>query len=233
MITGNDSSSTPSSNRNQGNNNDFFDDGEVIELVDVVKKTALPGKSDSAADSIKEGRIDRSENRTEIDLDELTKEMKILSEKMPDPDQESELPPLSSPDFDFEVNEETAPEASIDFPDEELEGIMSKLEQGGRNRSPLNPVSVEPFSGMTEEKIEALIRDVVEKAVREAMVQVAEKVIKEAIESLKESLKPWCSKKKSPKGFYSHRGFCRLTSAEWQDKKRAILDIDERTRGLQ
>lgn len=193
MITDNDSSSTPSSNRNQGNNNDFFDDGEVIELVDVVKKTALPGKSDSAADSIKEGRIDRSENRTEIDLDELTKEMKILSEKMPDPDQESELPPLSSPNFDFEISEETDPEASIDFPDEELEGIMSKLEQEGQNTGLLNPVSAERFSGITEEKIEALIRNVVDKAVRETMTQVAEKVIKEAIESLKESLKPWFS----------------------------------------
>lgn len=181
MITDNNSSSTPSSNRNQGNNNTLFDDGEVIELVDVVRKTTLPDNSDSAADPIK---------NDEIDLDELTKEMKILSEKIPDPDQESELPPLSSPDFDFEISEETDPEASIDFPDEELEGIMSKLEQEGQNTGLLNPVSAERFPGITEEKIEALIRDVVDKAVRETMAQVAEKVIKEAIESLKESLKP-------------------------------------------
>jgi hypothetical protein len=116
--------------------------------------------------------------------------MKILSENIPDPHQGDELPPLPSPDFDFEIHEESAPDTSTDFPDEELEEIMSKLEQEGQTCSPLSPVSGEGFSGMTEEKIEALIKDVVEKAVREAMVEVAEKVIKEAIESLKESLKP-------------------------------------------
>ncbi len=188
MITGNDSSSTPSSSRNQGDVPTFSDESEVIELVDVVRKTALPDNSNSAAALDKKDGLDRSENAGEINLDELTKEMEILSEKMPD--QDIELPPISSPDFDFEIQEESVPETSNDFPDDELEEIMSKLEQEGQSCSPLNPVSNEGFSGMTEEKIEALIRDVVEKAVREAMVEVAEKVIKEAIESLKDSLKP-------------------------------------------
>ncbi|HIJ37008.1 MAG TPA: hypothetical protein HPP59_07035 [Deltaproteobacteria bacterium] len=109
---------------------------------------------------------------------------------MPDPDQDSEENSLTSSDFDFETHEEPYPEASTEFPDEDLEEIMSKLEQEGRTCSPLGSIPVEGLPGMTEERIEALIREVVEKAVRETMAKVAEKVIKEAIESLKESLKP-------------------------------------------
>jgi hypothetical protein len=69
MITGNDSSSTPSSNRNQGNNPTLSEENEVIELVDVVRKTALPDNPESAAASFERAGIDRSENHPEIDLD--------------------------------------------------------------------------------------------------------------------------------------------------------------------
>ena len=201
MITGNDSTgnnkenqnkilvsgSTPSSKRHVGNT--FSDESEVIELIDVVRK-APPDRSDFSSDLSGQEEERSSENHTEIDLDELTKEMKILSENMPDRNPDSEEDPLSSSDFDFETHEESYTETSVDFPDEDLEEIMSKLEQEGRAGSPLTPLAGEGLSRMTEERMEALIREVVEKAVREAMAQIAEKVITEAIESLKESLKP-------------------------------------------
>ena len=185
MTTNNGSSSTPSSNRDQGNNSALSDESDVIELVDVVRKNPPPNNPDSGP-SEKDDTA-HIEKHTEIDLDELTREMDILSENMSDPDKEEDS--LSSSDFDFETHEESAPEDSTDFPDEELEEIMSKLEQEGRNSRQLNPVPVEISPGMSEEKMEALIRDVVEKAVRESMARVAETVIKEAIDSLKESLK--------------------------------------------
>ena len=192
MITGNGSTGNDKKDRNEirFSGSTLSDESEVIELIDVVRKEALPNSPYSPAGLSEREEEILSEDRSEIDLDELTKEMKILSENMPDPDQDSEEDSLTSSDFDFETHEEPYPEASAEFPDEDLEEIMSKLEQEGRTCGPLSSMPVEGLPGMTEEKIEALIREVVEKAVRETMARVAEKVIKEAIESLKESLKP-------------------------------------------
>ena len=178
----------PSSKRDTGST--FSDENEVIELVDIVRKEALPDRSDSSAGLSGQEEERSFEDHTEIDLDELTKEMKTLSEDVPESDPDTKEDSLSSSDFDFETHEESYAETSAEFPDEDLEEIMSKLDQEGRSGIPLNPMSGNGFPGITEERMEALIREVVEKAVREAMVQVAERVIKEAIESLKESLKP-------------------------------------------
>ncbi len=200
MITGNDSSENDQANQNEilvsGSNpssrqdagDAFSDESEVIELTDIVRKEARPDGSDSSSGLSEQKMEGFSENRTEIDLDELTKEMEILSENMSDHDSVEDS--LSSSDFDFETHEEAYTETSLDFPDEDLDEIMSKLEQEGRTGTPLNPLPGKAFSGITEERMEALIREVVEKAVRETMARTAEKVIREAIESLKESLKP-------------------------------------------
>ena len=200
MITGNDSPDNDQENQNEilvsGSNssskrdagNTFSDESEVIELTDIVRKEARPDGYDASSGLSEQKMEGFAENRTEIDLDELTKEMEILSENMPDHDGMEDS--LSSSDFDFETHEESYTETSAEFPDEDLEEIMSKLEQEGRTGTPLIPLPGKALPGMTEERMEALIREVVEKAVRDTMARVAEKVITEAIESLRESLKP-------------------------------------------
>ncbi len=182
------SGSTPSSKRHESD--PLSDESEVIELVDVVRKDALPENSAPSAEPFEQERETSFEEDAQIDLDELTKEMKILSETTSESDQNTEEDSLETSDFDFETHEEPYAETSGDFPDEDLEEIMSKLEQEGRTCSPSSPASAGELPGLTEARVEALIREVVEKAVREAMARVAEKVIKEAIDSLKESLKP-------------------------------------------
>ncbi len=148
MITGNDSPDNDQENQNEilvsGSNssskrdagNTFSDEIEVIELTDIVRKEARPDGYDASSGLSEQKMEGFAENRTEIDLDELTKEMEILSENMPDHDSMEDS--LSSSDFDFETHEESYTETSAEFPDEDLEEIMSKLEQEGRTGTPLN-----------------------------------------------------------------------------------------------
>ena len=100
-------------------------------------------------------------------------------------DFDSDLEDLESSEVgavEFEI-EETEPESLLD---------EVKLEEGLESAETVAAPADEGLIGISEEKIEAIVtnvvQDVVERVTRETMASVAEKVIREAIDALKQSL---------------------------------------------
>jgi hypothetical protein len=79
-----------------------------------------------------------------------------------------------------------------ELPQEELSEYVPAREEGLETAETVAAQAVEGLIGISEEKIEAIVtnvvQDVVERVTRETMASVAEKVIREAIDALKQSL---------------------------------------------
>jgi hypothetical protein len=99
--------------------------------------------------------------------------------------EESQEAPVGDGDT-FDLGPETPPE----IPYEDLSGV-SEITEGALEDDMLSHLGQE-ITGISEERIESIIRevveDVVERVARETMVTVAEKLIKSAIDALKESI---------------------------------------------
>jgi pilus assembly protein FimV len=90
------------------------------------------------------------------------------------------------------VEPEAPLEIASELPQEDLSEDMAAREEGLESAETVAAPTVEGLFGISEEKVEAIvtnvIRDVVERVTRETMAGVAEKVIREAIDALKQSL---------------------------------------------
>ena len=112
---------------------------------------------------------------------------------------ESEIEETESESLLDEVALEDAPvepeaplEIASKLPQEGLSEDVTAREEGLESAEAVAAPAVEGLIGMSEEKIEAIVtnvvQDVVERVTRETMASVAEKVILEAIDALKQSL---------------------------------------------
>jgi len=90
------------------------------------------------------------------------------------------------------VEPEVPPEIESELPQEDLSEDMPAREEGLESAETIAAPAVEGLIGISEEKVEAIVtnvvQDVVERVTRETMASVAEKVIREAIDALKQSL---------------------------------------------
>jgi hypothetical protein len=112
---------------------------------------------------------------------------------------ESEIEEIEPEGLLDEVALEEAPaepeaplEIASELPQEDLIEDMTAREEGLEIAETVAAPAFEGLVGISEEKVEAIvtnvIRDVVERVTRETMAGVAEKVIREAIDALKQSL---------------------------------------------
>jgi hypothetical protein len=186
---------------------ELFEDNEIIELVDVVRKG--DNVPDTQNDDIalllnKEGdpeKGDLFDEKVDEDLDGFSHAF----EESPLENLESNLhdrndtpdDPFDSPDFDFETSEdfeEPDEDTLSEISQEDLAKVMAGLEdEVEADMSETETIAGEQPAISTErleEIITGAVREVVERVTRETMAEVAEKVIKEAIESLKQSLEP-------------------------------------------
>jgi len=78
-----------------------------------------------------------------------------------------------------------------------IEKSLESIEESQKDDLSTGSGQEQKLSGISEERIEALItktvQDVVEKVARETMTNVAEKLINDAIEALKQTLEPFDS----------------------------------------
>ncbi|MBW2614910.1 MAG: hypothetical protein JRD02_01885, partial [Deltaproteobacteria bacterium] len=90
------------------------------------------------------------------------------------------------------VEPEAPLEIASELPQEDLSEDVPAREEGLESAETVAAPAVEQLIGISEEKIEAIVtnvvQDVVERVTRETMANVAEKVIREAIDALKQSL---------------------------------------------
>ena len=174
---------------------DFFNEEEVIDLVDIVEKGDLvkDTESDKTGDLFDEETLQTfesdldhkpemaiSSDKTDIDFEFLEQDTVDTTHEKPEEENKFDLSDFielqsSEADLEMPTLDTGLPiEDSIDTPDVSLAESRGEL------------------AGITGERIEAIItkvvQDTVERVARATMATVAEKVIKEAIDALKQSL---------------------------------------------
>ncbi|MBW1705475.1 MAG: hypothetical protein JRJ86_09970 [Deltaproteobacteria bacterium] len=160
-------------------------DDEIVEAEDMVEEPEsdelsqlLEEEGSLEAPEVTEEELDLGPGELEDALkDELTEGLESDFDSSLEELEPSELGAMES-----EI-EEAEPESLLD----EVE-----LEEGLESSETVAAPAVEGLIGISEEKIEAIVtnvvQDVVERVTRETMASVAEKVIREAIDALKQSL---------------------------------------------
>jgi hypothetical protein len=179
---------------------------EPLDLVDASEETSASELENIALDS-DELSLDEELDTTaslEADIDASLDDIDTLSETdallnpepldfvdAPEETSASELENIALDSDELSLDEELDTAASLEFNvDESLESI-----EASQNDNIFTVSGHEQkLSGISEERIEALItktvRDVVEKVARETMTTVAEKLINDAIEALKQTIEP-------------------------------------------
>lgn len=193
---------SPGASQGSSEDSDTSDD-DIIELTDLIKKGK--GIEDSPSDFEFEQESEQTEeagksilDSNDDNLDEiiagLETELEMNDTETGDRDTEKPAPSARA-DNDTSVGarvqmEETrpAPEDLEETPTISLEAV-EEVEEKHTSHQVLDDAP-----RISQERIEAIlipvIKDVVERTVRETVAEVSERVIKEAIDSLKDSLAP-------------------------------------------
>jgi len=152
--------------------------GELGEALEEEVSESLESDFDSALEELEPSEVgavepEIAEAEPESLLDEVALEEATVEPEVPvEPEAPQEVPP--------------------ELPHEDLSEVVPATEEGLESAEPVVSPAVEGLTGISEERVEAIItnvvQDVVERVTRETMASVAEKVIREAIDALKQSL---------------------------------------------
>jgi hypothetical protein len=165
---------------------------EISRFVEEEESLETPEMTEEGLD-LDEGALE------EALKDELTEDLEpdfdsSLEELEPSEIGETEAESLIE-DVDLEeppAEPEALQEIESALPQEDLGEDMPAPEETLESAETFAAQAVEGFVGISEEKVEAIVtnvvQDVVERVTRETMASVAEKVIREAIDALKQSL---------------------------------------------
>jgi hypothetical protein len=168
----------------------FLEEEGGLEAPEVTEE-----KLDLGPGELEEALEDELSEDLESDFDSSLEELEPSELRAA----ESEIEEIEPEGLLDEVALEEAPaepeaplEIASELPQEDLREDMTAREEGLEIAETVAAPAFEGLVGISEEKVEAIvtnvIRDVVERVTRETMAGVAEKVIREAIDALKQSL---------------------------------------------
>lgn len=165
---------------------------ELSQLLEEEGSLEAPEVTEEELDlgpgELEEALEDELSEGLESDLDSSFEELEPSEIEETEPESLLDEVELEEASTEPEAPREIAPE----LPQEDLSEDMPGSEEGLESAETVAVSAVEGLAGISEEKVEAIvtnvIQDVVERVTRETMASVAEKVIREAIDALKQSL---------------------------------------------